>query len=71
MADVALKATEVSVLKMHLAIGIGGKGYFNLAGELADVEAALDAVRAAARSEQVIGIELIPRPHPEVRGFMG
>lgn len=70
MADVALKATEVAVLKMHLAIGIGGKGYFNLAGELADVEAALDAVKAAARDEQVVGVELIPRPHPEVRGFM-
>lgn len=70
MADVALKATEVAVMKMHLAIGIGGKGYFNLAGELGDVEAALDAVKAAARDDQVVGVELIARPHPEVRGFM-
>lgn len=70
MADVALKATEVAVLKLHLALGIGGKGYFNLAGELGDVEAALDAVRAEALAERVVGIELIPQPHAEVRGFM-
>lgn len=70
-ADVALKATEVSVLRLHLAIGIGGKGYFTLAGGLADVEAALEAVREAARLDRVVGIELIPRPHLEVRGFFG
>lgn len=70
-ADVALKATEIAVVRMHLAVGIGGKGYFTLAGELGDVEAALTAVRDHARPERVVGIELIPRPHAEVRGFMG
>lgn len=70
-ADVALKATDVALVRMHLAVGIGGKGYFTLAGELADVEAALDAVRDHAKPDRVVGIELIPRPHGEVRGFMG
>lgn len=70
-ADAALKATEVAVVKMHLALGIGGKGYFNLAGELADVEAALEAARSAVAPERVVAIELIPQPHREVRGFLG
>lgn len=70
-ADVALKATEVAVLKMHLALGIGGKGYFVLAGPLGDVQAALEAVRAELPPERVVGIELIPKPHLEVRGFFG
>lgn len=69
-ADVALKACETQVLKMHLAIGIGGKGYFTLAGDLADVDAALDSVRAVVAAERLIATELIPRPHGEVRGWM-
>jgi microcompartment protein CcmL/EutN len=70
-ADVALKAVDVSVLRMHLAVGVGGKGWFTLAGVLADVAAALDAVRGAVRDDRVVGIELIPQPHGEVRGWMG
>jgi microcompartment protein CcmL/EutN len=70
-ADVALKTTEVGVLRMHLAVGIGGKGYFTLAGALGGVQAALEAVRAAARPDKVVGIELIAQPHLEVRGFLG
>ena len=67
-ADVALKVTEVSVLKLHLAVGIGGKGYFTLAGDHADVEVAVDAAAAAA-AERLVATEVIARPHPEVRGF--
>jgi microcompartment protein CcmL/EutN len=70
-ADVALKAVEVAVLKMQLAVGVGGKGWFTLAGELGDVAAALDAVREAARADRVVGIELIPQPHGEVKGWLG
>lgn len=70
-ADVALKAVDVAVLKMQLAVGVGGKGWFTLAGALGDVSAALDAVRDAVRTDRVVGIELIPQPHGEVRGWMG
>lgn len=70
-ADVALKAVDAAVLQMQLAVGVGGKGWFTLAGRLGDVSAALDAVRDTARAERVVGIELIPQPHPEVRGWLG
>lgn len=70
-ADVALKATEVGILRMHLAIGVGGKGWFTLCGPLSDVEAALAAVRDRVAAEKLVGVELIPQPHGEVRGFMG
>lgn len=70
-ADVALKAVDVAVLKMQLALGVGGKGWFTIAGDLGDVSAALDAVKDTARTERVVGIELIAQPHPEVRGWMG
>lgn len=70
-ADVALKTVDVTVLRMHLAVGVGGKGYFTLAGPLGDIAAALDAVRGSANAARVVAIELIPQPHPEVRGFLG
>ena len=69
-ADVALKATDICVLNMHLALGIGGKGFFTLGGELADVQAAVEAVQDAAMPERIVGIEVIPQPHGEVRGFL-
>lgn len=69
-ADVALKAVDVSVLRMHLAVGVGGKGWFSITGPLADVEAALAAVKDAAREDRVVAIELIAQPHGEVRGWL-
>ena len=69
-ADIALKACEVSVTRMQLAIGIGGKGYFVLAGPLADMEAALDTVRERVPEEKLVALELISNPHDEVRGFL-
>jgi microcompartment protein CcmL/EutN len=70
-ADVALKAVDVAVLKMQLAVGVGGKGWFTIAGALGDVSAALDAVKGTVREDRVVAIELIPQPHGEVRGFLG
>jgi microcompartment protein CcmL/EutN len=69
-ADTALKAVDVTVLRMHLALGTGGKGWFTLCGPVGDVEAALDAVRASARPDRLVGVELIAQPHAEVRGFL-
>lgn len=69
-ADVALKATDVGVLRMHLAIGVGGKGWFTIAGALPDVDAALAAVRERVPAERLVGVELIAQPHGEVRGFL-
>jgi microcompartment protein CcmL/EutN len=69
-ADVALKAVDVRVLRMHLAIGTGGKGWFTICGPVGDVDAALDAVRGSVRADRLIALELIAQPHPEVRGFL-
>jgi microcompartment protein CcmL/EutN len=68
-ADMALKAAEVGLLKMHLAKGIGGKGFFILAGDLADVEAAVASLEHSFLQEFLLARELIPNPQPDVRGF--
>lgn len=63
-ADAAVKAADVTLCGLHLADGIGGKGYFVVGGEQGDVEAALDA-GAAISSSVVEGKELIARPHAD------
>ena len=68
-ADLALKSAEVGLLKLHLAKGIGGKGFFILAGALADVEAAVFALEHSFLQEFILAKELIPNPQPDIRGF--
>lgn len=64
-ADTALKAAEVALVKMSLARGIGGKGYFLLTGSLDMVEAAVAAAAARLAPELLVTTELIARPHAD------
>ncbi|MBM4778735.1 MAG: BMC domain-containing protein [Archangiaceae bacterium] len=67
-ADAALKKARVQLTALHLAKGIGGKGWFSLAGVQHDVEAALDGAAAAVEPTRLVATELIQRPHAELRG---
>jgi microcompartment protein CcmL/EutN len=69
-ADVALKRAEVTLMHLHLARGIGGKGYFTLTGSLNMVEAALEAAASSVKPELLVTTELIHSPHPELKGPM-
>ena len=64
-ADAALKAAEVEIVKMHLARGIGGKGYFLLTGSLDMMQAALATAAALLAPELLVTTELIARPHAD------
>ena len=67
--DAACKTAPVRVVEMRLGKGIGGKGVFTLAGELWDVEAALEAAKTSIEDRRaIVGRELIARPDP---GFPG
>jgi len=66
-ADAALKAADVWLTTLHLAKGIGGKGYFTLAGALHMVEAALEAAGAAIAPPLLLTTECIARPHAALR----
>jgi microcompartment protein CcmL/EutN len=65
-ADAALKAAEVRLACLHLAQGIDGKAYFGLSGALADVEVALDAATSQMRSQHIVELELMARPHDDM-----
>lgn len=63
-ADAAAKAAPVSLIEIRLAKGLGGKAFFTMTGEVYDVEAAMDAAIAIARSGgNLVRSVVIPRPH--------
>ncbi len=63
-ADAACKASRVSLLKLRLALHIGGKGYTTFVGDVADVEAAVSAGAEMAGDRLVESI-VIPNPYPD------
>jgi microcompartment protein CcmL/EutN len=67
--DLACKTTDVTVLRLRLAAGIGGRGLFVLGGALDEVQAAAAAVRTAVAPERLLGCEVVSHPHEEVWGF--
>lgn len=67
-ADAAVKRARVKLTALRLARGIGGKGFFTLAGHQHDVEAALEGAGAAIQPELLVAAEIIQRPHADARG---
>lgn len=63
-ADAACKASKVLLLKLQLALHIGGKGYVTFVGDVADVEAAVSAGVERA-GERLIESVVIPNPYPD------
>ena len=70
-ADLAVKHAQVRLTHLQLAKGIGGKGWFTVAGTQHDVEAALDSALASSPASLVAGTELIARPHGDLRRSIG
>lgn len=66
-ADAACKVAAVTVRDVRLAVDLAGKALFTLTGALADIDAAVDAARAAA-GDRLVDLERIAQPAPELRG---
>lgn len=65
-ADAALKCADVTLVDLHLARGIGGKGYLVVTGDLSDVDAAIDAGLDAAGETALLGREVMANPDASV-----
>lgn len=62
-ADAAVKAADVTLFRIHIAMAIGGKGYLMLTGKLSDVEAAIHAgAQQIAKRGLLVSKVVIPRP---------
>jgi len=66
-ADVAVKAANVTLMEIRLAMALGGKAFATLTGDVSSVQAAVDAGRAViAEAGLLVNAVVIPRPHPDV-----
>jgi len=62
-ADAAAKAADVQILDVRTALGLGGKGFVLLSGDVAAVQAAVQAGETgAAESGLLVGTIVLPRP---------
>lgn len=66
-ADLAAKAADVRLIEVRLGVGIGGKAFVTLCGEVAAVQAAIDAgARDAAVNGMLHSTCVIPSPRREI-----
>ena len=66
-ADAAVKAADVQLMEIHLAMAIGGKGYVTLTGDVAAVTAAVEAGADYVRSKGLLVSKVvIPQPREEI-----
>lgn len=66
-ADAAVKAANVELLEVHMAMAIGGKGFVTLTGDVAAVQAAVDAAVERIKDKGVlVNMEVIAQPRKEI-----
>ena len=66
-ADAAAKAAQVTLIKIHLAMALGGKGYMMMAGSVLDVQAAVEAAAEVVREKGLlVSAVTIPGPSREL-----
>jgi len=65
-ADAAVKGATVDLLEIHLADGLGGKGYALFSGTVSDVEAAVTIGVGRIAPEVLVGSIVIPQLHAEM-----
>ncbi len=66
-ADAAVKSANITLLRVHLAMALGGKGFVLLTGDVSSVEAAVAAgSRIAAEEGMLVGRGVIAAPDKEL-----
>ena len=66
-ADAALKASDVTCFRIHVAMAIGGKGYCMLTGEVSQVRAGVEAgAHEIGRRGLLVSKVVIPNPEERV-----
>ncbi len=66
-ADVAAKAANVTLFKIHIAMALGGKGLVMLAGSVADCRVAVEKAKEMVRAKGLlVSAVVIPRPSREL-----
>ncbi len=70
-SDLAVKSGEVELIEIRLGVGLGGKAYFTLTGEVSAVESAVkEGAEYAKELGTLVSTVIIPRPTEEMRRFI-
>ena len=66
-ADTAVKAADVELIEVRLGRGMGGKSFVIVTGEVAAVEAAVQAAESSEETQGLISSSVvIPSPHMDI-----
>ena len=66
-ADAAVKAANVDLIEIRVAMAIGGKGFVTLTGEVADVQSAIEAgAEIVQQKGLLVNKVIIPAPRKEL-----
>ncbi len=66
-ADYAAKTSDLEILRVHVAMAVGGKGFIVLTGDIAALEQACERAIAEIKDDGMLaGYEIIKNPHEEV-----
>jgi microcompartment protein CcmL/EutN len=70
-ADAAVKAANVQLIEIRLAMALGGKAFVTLTGNVAAVESAIDAgAQVVGQKGLLVNKVVIPSPRPELLNEM-
>jgi microcompartment protein CcmL/EutN len=70
-ADAAVKAADVQLIEIRLAMALGGKAFVTLTGDVAAVQAAIDAgAQIVGQKGMLVNKVVIPSPRPELLNEM-
>ena len=70
-ADTAVKAAEVDLIEVRLGIGIGGKAFVTLTGDVAAVKAAIEAgAESVSEKGLLVNKVVIPSPHKYLKPWI-
>lgn len=70
-ADAAVKAADVQLIELRLAMALGGKAFATLTGKVSAVQTAVDAgAGLVAEKGLLVNRVVIPRPHPNLLNEM-
>lgn len=70
-ADAAVKTANVELIEIRLAMALGGKAFATMTGDVAAVQAAVDAAAAVVGQRgMLVNKVVIPHPRPELLNEM-
>jgi len=68
IGDMCVKASNVKLIEIRIARGLGGKGFVLITGEIASVKAAIEAAKAhKIDSNLITSYSIIAKPHKDIR----